>query len=47
VAASVRSGGAVGGDKAGFRDEGFGIGLLGHVDGEVIVFVSDSCKFNS
>jgi len=48
VATSVRSGGAVGGGEAGFRDdEGFGISLLGHVDGEVIVFVSDSCKFNS
>jgi len=47
VAASVRSGGAVGSDKVSFRDEGFGIGLLGHVDGEVIVYMSDSCKFNS
>jgi len=46
VAASVRSGGALGGGEAGFRDEGFGIGLLGHVDGEVIVFVPDSSKFN-
>jgi len=47
VAALVRSGGAVGGGEADFRDEGFGIGLLGHVDGEVIVFLSDSCKFKS
>jgi len=47
MAASVRSGGAVGSGKVSFRDESFGIDLLGHVDGEVIVFMSDSCKFNS